>query len=189
MNPRWCTGPRTGRARQPLTRWSGSPPCLPVRVRTQTGVPMFPERASRWCASTDTAATCVGGNGRTQMRTDWSPASCRSRNQPKSTARTGQDLPATGGLIQKIYELDPLTCPKCQGKMRIIAFIEDPEIVKKIIKHLALYGLRKQDRDLKRMRHPWLQNAISTTRIPRSPSLMIEFVWTQNIQRRSPPDS
>ena len=28
-------------------------------------------------------------------------------------------------LIQKIYELDPLTCTKCQGKMRIIAFIED----------------------------------------------------------------
>ena len=74
------------------------------------------------------------------MRTDWSPASCRPRNQPKSTARTGQDLPATGGLIQKIYELDPLTCPKCQGKMRITAFIEDPEIVKKIIKHLALWA-------------------------------------------------
>ena len=28
-------------------------------------------------------------------------------------------------LIQKIYEVDPLTCTKCQGKMRIIAFIED----------------------------------------------------------------
>jgi hypothetical protein len=23
-------------------------------------------------------------------------------------------------LIQKIYEVDPLTCPKCQGKMRIV---------------------------------------------------------------------
>lgn len=28
-------------------------------------------------------------------------------------------------LIQKIYEVDPLTCPKCQGQMRIISFIED----------------------------------------------------------------
>ena len=28
-------------------------------------------------------------------------------------------------LFQKIYELDPLTCTKCQDKMRIIAFIED----------------------------------------------------------------
>ena len=28
-------------------------------------------------------------------------------------------------LIKKIYEVDPLICPKCGGQMRIIAFIED----------------------------------------------------------------
>lgn len=28
-------------------------------------------------------------------------------------------------LIQKIYEVDPLICPKCRGPMKIIAFIED----------------------------------------------------------------
>ena len=42
-------------------------------------------------------------------------------------------------LIQKIYEVDPLTCPKCSGKMNIISVIEDPEIVKKILKHLGLW--------------------------------------------------
>jgi len=42
-------------------------------------------------------------------------------------------------LIQKIYEVDPLTCPKCQGRMRIISFIEDEEVVKKILKHLGLW--------------------------------------------------
>ena len=25
-------------------------------------------------------------------------------------------------LIKKIYEVDPLICPKCKGQMRIIAF-------------------------------------------------------------------
>jgi len=34
-------------------------------------------------------------------------------------------------LIQKIYEVDPLTCPKCQGQMRIISFIEDEEVIKR----------------------------------------------------------
>lgn len=29
------------------------------------------------------------------------------------------------------YNVDPLVCPKCQGAMRIIAFIEQPEIIKK----------------------------------------------------------
>ena len=43
-------------------------------------------------------------------------------------------------LIQKNYEVDPLTRPKCQGRMRVIAFIEDPEIVKKILKHLGLWN-------------------------------------------------
>jgi hypothetical protein len=31
-------------------------------------------------------------------------------------------------LIQKIYEVAPL-CPKCQGRMKIIAFIEDEEVI------------------------------------------------------------
>jgi hypothetical protein len=30
-------------------------------------------------------------------------------------------------LIQEIYEVDPLLCPKCQGPMRIISSIDDPE--------------------------------------------------------------
>jgi len=47
-------------------------------------------------------------------------------------------------LIQKIYEVDPLTCPKCQGRMRIIAFIEDPEVIKKILKHLDLWNLKSR---------------------------------------------
>ncbi len=42
-------------------------------------------------------------------------------------------------LIQKIYEVDPLTCPKCQGRMRILAFIENEDVIKKILKHLGLW--------------------------------------------------
>ena len=39
-------------------------------------------------------------------------------------------------LIQKIYEVDPLICPKCQGKMRIISFIEELDIIEKILRHI-----------------------------------------------------
>jgi len=45
-------------------------------------------------------------------------------------------------LIQKIYETDPLCCPRCQGRMRILAFIEQPEIIKKILKHLGLWEMK-----------------------------------------------
>jgi hypothetical protein len=44
-------------------------------------------------------------------------------------------------LIQKIYEVDPLVCPKCFGAMRIIAFIEEPDVMKKILKYLGLKQL------------------------------------------------
>jgi hypothetical protein len=48
-------------------------------------------------------------------------------------------------LIQKIYEIDPLLCPKCQGAMKVIAFIEDDKIIKKILKHLGLRQTRNHD--------------------------------------------
>jgi hypothetical protein len=47
-------------------------------------------------------------------------------------------------LIQKIYEVDPLTCPKCQGQMRIISFIEDQNVIKKILKYLELWLDKKK---------------------------------------------
>jgi hypothetical protein len=31
-------------------------------------------------------------------------------------------------LIQKIYEADPLICPKCSGEMKVISVIEDEPV-------------------------------------------------------------
>ncbi len=45
-------------------------------------------------------------------------------------------------LIQKIYEVDPLICPKCSGAMKVISVIEDEEVVKKILKHLGLWDVK-----------------------------------------------
>ena len=45
-------------------------------------------------------------------------------------------------LIQKIYEVDPLVCPKCQGVMRIIGSIEDPSVICAILEHLGLWLAR-----------------------------------------------
>ena len=45
-------------------------------------------------------------------------------------------------LIQKIYEVDPLTCPKCSGKMKVISVIEDQDVIKKILKHLGLWEVQ-----------------------------------------------
>ena len=47
-------------------------------------------------------------------------------------------------LIQKIYEVDPLVCPKCQGVMRIISFIEDRQVIRDILQHLELWLVRSR---------------------------------------------
>jgi hypothetical protein len=44
-------------------------------------------------------------------------------------------------LIKKVYAADPLTCPKCKAPMRIISFIEDPAVIRKILLHLKLWDL------------------------------------------------
>ena len=47
-------------------------------------------------------------------------------------------------LIQKIYEVDPLICPHCKGTMRIISFIEDPLVIRDILRHLGLWLVRSR---------------------------------------------
>jgi len=42
-------------------------------------------------------------------------------------------------FIRKVYETAPLICPKCEGEMRIISFIDQPEVIKKILQHLGLW--------------------------------------------------
>lgn len=40
-------------------------------------------------------------------------------------------------LIRRVYESDPLECPKCKGLMRVIALIDDPVVVRTILAHLG----------------------------------------------------
>jgi hypothetical protein len=41
-------------------------------------------------------------------------------------------------LIRKVYEVDPLLCPRCGGTMRVIAVIEQPAVVRQILDHLGI---------------------------------------------------
>ena len=47
-------------------------------------------------------------------------------------------------LIHKIYNVHPLVCTKCWGYMRIISFIEDDQLVKKILKQLDLWDVKRK---------------------------------------------
>ena len=45
-------------------------------------------------------------------------------------------------LIKRVYEVDPLLCPKCGGSMKIVAFIEkrdQADVIERILKHCGLW--------------------------------------------------
>lgn len=44
--------------------------------------------------------------------------------------------------IKLVFELNPLTCPKCGGQMKIKAFIHSPHEIERLTKHLGLCSWR-----------------------------------------------
>ena len=43
-------------------------------------------------------------------------------------------------LLAKVYEVDPMVCPKCGAEMKVIAVIEDPDELRRILRHLVKIG-------------------------------------------------
>jgi len=41
-------------------------------------------------------------------------------------------------LIRQVYEVDPLVCPQCGGAMKVIALIDRPAVIQRILEHLGL---------------------------------------------------
>ncbi len=48
--------------------------------------------------------------------------------------------------LKRVFGIDIETCPACGGAMRIIACIEDPAVIKKILAHLDAQGAEPEAR-------------------------------------------
>ncbi|MEA1952416.1 MAG: hypothetical protein U9N87_13635, partial [Planctomycetota bacterium] len=44
-------------------------------------------------------------------------------------------------LIKRVFEVDPLACPLCGGRMKVVDFIEPPQgdVIEKILRHCGLW--------------------------------------------------
>ena len=72
-----------------------------------------------------------------RRRTEPKPAEIVSRDADiREAARVRSNW---ARLIHKVYEVDPLECPKCKGPMRVISLIDDKAIIRKILTHLGLW--------------------------------------------------
>jgi hypothetical protein len=69
------------------------------------------------------------------------PAAVRSQAEIVSATEDRAPLEvrrAWAYLVAKVYEVDPLICPDCGGRMRVIAYIQDRDVIWKILNHLGL---------------------------------------------------
>jgi hypothetical protein len=60
--------------------------------------------------------------------------------QPQLSVSASQSRAAWARLIKKVYEADPLSCPRCHKPMKVIAVISDPAQVLKVLRHLIKKG-------------------------------------------------
>ena len=51
-------------------------------------------------------------------------------------------------LIRKVFEVDPLICPRCGAEMKVIAVLTEPKVVDKILRHLQEKADRAPPGDL-----------------------------------------
>ncbi len=52
-------------------------------------------------------------------------------------------------LLTRVFAIDITTCPQCGGELTLIAAIEDPAVIRKILTHLGLptrNGIRLRNR-------------------------------------------
>ena len=68
-------------------------------------------------------------------------------------------------LMRRIFAVDVLECPRCRGRMRIVAAIDHPEVIAKILTHLGLPA-RARPRD----RPEPASSPLPTAKRPTSPS-------------------
>jgi hypothetical protein len=59
--------------------------------------------------------------------------------EPRAPQRSTEKKDLTNSVN---LEIDLLTCPKCEGRIKIIRFIEDEEVIEKTLKHFGLWDVK-----------------------------------------------
>jgi hypothetical protein len=113
-------------------------PSLPLPAEVEPAVGRNPvplEHHDRKASSIEVAAetsTFAPGRG----PPDWSGAIRPS--PPRYEEPVREHRIAWAELLQRVFEVDALACPKCGGRMRVLAVITDPTVAARILRCLAL---------------------------------------------------
>jgi hypothetical protein len=59
-------------------------------------------------------------------------------------------------LIKKVWEADPLMCPRCAHEMRIVSLSDDRAVIEQILRHLGLWPACRDARGPGRQEGVWV---------------------------------
>ena len=86
---------------------------------------------------------CEQSSKSTNTRMARRPSTARRsmRSDPPAAGRVRACLSTWAMLVKRVYEVDPLECPKCGGAMKIISFIERRQraVIERILRHCNLW--------------------------------------------------
>ena len=100
-----------------------------VQMIRYYGLYSNPAGAGRGCARKGTGHGRSGGHLKSQFT--------ELKSLPPGSPPPPLTLPSRKwrDLIRQAWHVDPLQCPVCQKQMRLIAFLDNPEVVEKILRH------------------------------------------------------
>ena len=70
------------------------------------------------------------------------PSAAAGRAGPRGCGGEWPRYWTWAALMRRAFDLDVLRCPRCAGRMQLIATIEDPAVIQRILAHLGLPGAR-----------------------------------------------
>ncbi len=134
--PPWArAGPKAkGPSAEMIQELAGTRPPVPkARRRADDSAPTDPGPATHANGSGDL------DTGAGAPPTDGDPRTARRAPHPDLAAErpSPRRLP-WAELLQRVFELDALRCPRCGAPMRLVSAIEDPEVARKILECLDL---------------------------------------------------
>jgi len=111
--------------------------CAPTLVSQHSDRPGSPEQSQRNKNETINVMNAPGSvaSSPTSQSTTQGPSDSPTNG---ASAKEKKRYSAWSDLMRRAFSLDVLACPRCGSRMRLIATIEDPAVVKKILNHLGL---------------------------------------------------
>ena len=68
------------------------------------------------------------------------PLAVDSSNEDAEDAPASPSRASWARLVRRIYEVDPLLCPRCRGPLSMVAVITEQKVVTAILRHLEKHA-------------------------------------------------